>query len=326
MKKTIIAFTILLSMNSVGQKTPSKNNKKNSPNEVNIEVLEEISTSSAIGGCLKPLDMAGSGGYILMGLGGSIEAVNIFNKFHFYGDFVYNYGKHNFNSYPIENRSSDVNLQKANSVETILGFTIGEKTTNDEHRITLAQRGQTDYVTDIKEKHIQTDVIRLGFRRQGQFMTGDINSGTQYNLFHNINNIVLGFNRITSIKSKYNTDKFGTTFNYDQSMWYFDAMIALPSKFGYYNYYNDNASDIAESVMFVSIDNQNVFRSSFKKMPLGLRVGYKMSSSPIKNGKIRVNYLLEAGFNSGYYQANIIGLGGLFYAKLGLGFGFLKSL
>jgi hypothetical protein len=326
--KLIPVLALAISCNAMGQKTP-KSPKSSSPNTVNLELLEEIQRSNSIGASLRPLDMAGSGNFMLMGVGMSVDAINIFDKVHFYGDFNYNYGKYNFSENLEEYRSYDYASKHANSMEAILGITLSEKTEKVEKRITIGQKGNTDYVTDLKDKQIITNVFRIGYKNQGQFMTGELDTyinQSKYSMFSAQNNIVIGFNRITSSRSKFKTNLFGNAFNFSQNTWYFDAMIAMPSKFPYVDLITRNSYNTEDIANFVSIDNQNVFRSSFKKMPLGIRVGYKNNDTPLKNGKIRYQYIIEAGTYSGYYRASSFGIGGLFYAKLGLSIGFLKSL
>lgn len=317
MKKTLYLLLSILYLNvSLAQDSDT----------VNIEILSEIDNVTSYDFFLQPMFLGIAGNFITISSGAILDIDNIADKFSFHGRFVYNFGKYNQNEMNNTLRSYDYLDKKANNLEAIFGYSFGIEEKINEKLVTLEKIGNTNYVSNIDVKEIHSYEVRLGYIQNGVFASGGISQedfSGNYEIFNKMNNLSIGFASHTSSNSKYNTDKYGIRYNNNKVTYYSDLFFSLPQKFVYIEDITSGYPGEEESA-FVPIDQQNIFRSYFSKMPVGFRVGVKRSATPIKQNKIRINTSIELGMNSGYFSQVSSGIFNLVFLNVGIGFGIIQ--
>lgn len=331
MRRLFILATLFIPFLSKSQDSNPGTVKNSNSNSVQMELLNEINSSSSIGITLNPIILSGQGGVINYCIGGTIGALNLGEKFNVFGEYNLNTGRYDKNDKEYAYKSIDLIDKKASSFELLAGYTFDESKNNKKKSIDLAKIGNTSYVTEINAKEFVSKIARIGFNHQGQFLSGTyipVGVGqTNYTIFNSVNNIVFGYQNVSSIKSKYKTDKFGVVYAANQESYYLDLLVMMPSDFTYIE--NKEQNTTANSVLSadLSMEKQNEFRENFRKSPIGFRVGYKSFSTSTKRDFLRYSFGIEAGASSGYFQSTkTLGIASLLNCKVTFGIGFLQML
>ena len=322
MNKLIVLSLLVLPFIGKGQ---------NKLDVVEMQLLSEIKKSSSFSFSINPVNVSGRGGIVDFSVGASVYGFNIKDKINFYSEYNLNLGHYDKNDNVYSYQSLDYENKKSNFFELTLGYTLKETKNNTEKEITLFKKANTRIYTVVKAKEFITSAARVGFINQGQFLSGEFeNSGagsTDYMIFNAMNNITLGYQSVSSSKSKYKTDKYGEINEVYQDTYFADLLIALPSEFTYIENRLQSTDSYPVLTPNLTVNEQNEFRSNFRKMPFGLRAGLRSISTSRKNENFRISYAVEVGTNTGYFQStNPFGMLGLLYAKVSFGVGFLQML
>ena len=328
MKIRITFFSILFSQICFSQSI--------SNDTVYLSLIDEIKSPGFINISLMAIKPSFGGNYVNFGSGVVVEVSSFLEKFHFTGDFNYNWASVSIDDNKIGYASQDIDEKKTMQYQGILGYTVAQSIQFDEEDLILSSRGNTSYVTYVKAKQIKTMIARLGFEHHDLLTKNDFGElkfinelgiesyyggSSYYSLFQSQNTIVLGFARSKSIRSYYSTDKYGNRYLYEENQLYGDLSFALPSKFPYVNrrqYDEFYTSDYTDN--FMSIDKQNTFRAGFKKMPIGIRAGMKLRGTKGKKSRMPTTSYLELGTYTGYYHSLV----DLIYFNMGISFGLFK--
>lgn len=285
-------------------------------------ILSEVESPSWFGVALEPVSVTFSGSQVYFGAGINADAMNIQRKFNFTGFFTYNYGHISYDGNKISLASEDVDNKKSKAFQAVFGYTLMESTDTKTEVLTLAKSGNTEWITEVKAKVIETHAARIGFKSVDQFTNGEI-GGSYFLMFHNQQNILLGWHRNKSIRSAYDVERFGKRYLYHESTVYADLMFSLPSKFPYIDarvYDETYTSDYTDENL--DMDSQNLIRGEFKKLPVGIQAGWRTRSSSHKKERMIGGTKVEVGINSGYYSK----ISELVYVNLGISIGLFKSL
>lgn len=323
MRRILLFATLLLPFFGKSQVSNSSS--------VQMELLDEIKSSSSIAITLNPIIVSGQGGVINYCVGGTIDAMNIDKKYNVFSEYNLNTGRYNKNEKEYAYKSIDLIDKKASSFELLVGYTFDESKNNKKKTITLDKIGNTIYNTEINAKEFVSKIARIGFNHQGQFLSGTYEpvgvGQTNYTVFNSINNILIGYQDISSMKSKYKTDKFGVVYAAHQESYYLDLLVMMPSDFTYIENKNQNTTTNTVLSPELSMTQQNEFRENFRKSPIGFRIGYKSFRTSTKRDFLRYNFGIEAGVNTGYFQSTkTLGIASLLNCKVTFGIGFLQTL
>jgi len=195
------------------------------------------------------------------------------------------------------------------------GYLINEKVITKKRNVFLGlDRGlnnsKINFYTDLNLKYSYQNILKVGLNFNREY---DVNS-----FIHNsIASFIIGFNQFKSVYSVFKSEAFNYSTEGKLKQFYFDLHIALPSKFSYIQSVEGN------TIKQMSIADQNAFRKTVEKLPVGFKVGYKGRFSIISS-KItdkRVYFMMELGLNPSYKLKSSMPN---YYAICGLGYGIFK--
>jgi len=259
---------------------------------------------------LDPLVLGVRGYYIGLGAGIGLKFSNIKEKYSFETHFDYIYGNFSIDKNKLGYESFDFNRKKPMNLDATFGYTFKQNREVRDVLVRLRKSGNVEYVGNLPCKTVTSYIARVGYASSSFFTRGEANNENyqlnnplnNYALFQNTHNLSLGVLRKSSINSTFKTDKFGEIMESTDNELYGDILINLSNPFPqvkelYYlnEYYPNEVSDRVTA----SYEDQNFFRESFYRIPVGVRVGWRRNSLK-KSGVIAK---IELGMFPGSYSA-----------------------
>jgi hypothetical protein len=333
MKSTLIKIslgTILLaSFNSVAQEEKPAfvydvESQITNPNYYSLEV--------------QPLSVGMYGSFMAFGVGAKGRVVGIMDRFSLAVGYTNNYYNLNYNSNQRHMGILNYENVKSSVFDFSVGYMISTRSDVRDEEVTVEKMGNVNIVSDLPVKSFTEMEVRLGHYSMGLFSeneveidytyidqnsgeTGTSSSTRNIFIYQKANNITLGVNKRITAKSVYNTDQYGQV-NYSNVTDFFgDLLIGYSTIMpDLYNYVKGNSTYPNEisSVEKLDESKQRQVETAFKKMPIGLRLGYTQNEFKMHG----VLWNVQLALNTGHYSS----IGDLISFRLGISYRFMQGI
>ena len=286
-----------------------------------------IKSSANIGFVLNPLDLdvqigaALSGGIIISNIAELISAEFMYSRY---------YAAHSYNA--LNRRGympEDYENLSAKRLDFRLGINFLQTNKSEEYGVTLKSRGNTTYISYMPCNVITSYSAKIGFLRRGFFSKEeDVDfpaSTARFNtalLYQTSNVISIGASRKLSIESTFDTDKYGEVSEYKESELYADVLFSIGNNVSAVEklmYENSTYPNEHSSIIPLLNSEQRAFESFHKTLPVGIRVGARVSGRKMHN----VTYNIYGGVYPRTYNGDPIQI---LNAGMSIGYRFMYKM
>ena len=334
--KYLVLLALLASCNVSAQ---DDDETKDATPDFYYTVQNQLETSKHFAFGLEPLGVGYMGSYVLMSVGAAFDVADLMDKFSFGGNINYGYVNYSTNKNKVDYSSSVVN-EKLRSFDfnTNAGYTFKSVTKTDDWSVTLKSSGRTDYVATMPVKSTTNYSVVLGFNVAKFYSVGeplieemilDAN-GTLFlsEMRPNVvlgqkqSSISLGVKRRVSANSIYETTKYGTVRYSLEASLSGELLIGLPNALptmNTYLYQDQYYPNEVSSTTPASAQVQTNLEGSYKRLPIGIKVGY------IQNVRrtAGLGWNVSGSVQPGLYPGSIQSMTSLVRLKIGVTYNFL---